>query len=65
MENIVFIIAILSLAVSLFMFIGKVLTDGLAKTFSSKNKSTNIMLYSFLLYIITFAIYIVMSGEQQ
>ncbi|ASA24865.1 Mas-related G-protein coupled receptor member D [Paenibacillus donghaensis] len=63
MEQVVFIISILSLAVALILFIGRVLTSGLGKAFEMKSKSTKYMLSSFFLYIISFALYILISNS--
>ncbi|USB33158.1 Mas-related G-protein coupled receptor member D [Paenibacillus sp. YPG26] len=61
MEKIIFIISIASLAVALIVFIGKVLTDGLNKAFDWKGKPSKIMLCSFLIYMISFGVYIFVS----
>lgn len=62
MEQAVFILSILSLAVALILFIGQILTNGLGKAFDMKSKSTKYMLSSFLLYLISFAVYILIGN---
>lgn len=62
MEKVLFIISIVSLAVALIMFIGRVLTYGVAKTFEWKSRPSKVMLCSLLIYVVSFGVYILMEG---
>jgi len=62
MEQLIFILSILALATTLCLFIGKILTSGLGKSFDMKVKSTKVMLSSFLMYIVCYALYFSISN---
>jgi len=62
MEQLIFILSILSLATALCLFIGRVLTSGLGKAFDMKVKSTKVMLSSFLMYVVSYALYFSISN---
>lgn len=63
MEKILFLISIASLAFALIMFIGRVLTDGVTKAFDWKSRPSKVMLCSLLIYVVSFGVYIVISGR--
>ncbi|GKU76396.1 hypothetical protein [Paenibacillus sp. L3-i20] len=63
MGPIFLIIAVISLAIALFMFIGRVITDGLSKALERGNKSSKVILYSFIVYLVSFGGFIFVTNN--
>ncbi|MFC0523603.1 hypothetical protein ACFFGV_08390 [Pontibacillus salicampi] len=63
MEQIMFIIAIISLGLALILFIGNLLTNGLkGGVLHLKNKSTRWACGFLLLYVVTFSIFLFVAN---
>ncbi|MCY7815070.1 Mas-related G-protein coupled receptor member D [Bacillus haynesii] len=63
MEQIVFIVSMLALGATLVTFFGLILNDGLKGVFDLSRKPVKFMAGTFLLYIVTFAVYILINGH--
>ncbi|BCE07747.1 MULTISPECIES: hypothetical protein [Bacillus] len=63
MEQIVFIVSMLALGATLVTFFGLILNDGLKGVFDLSRKPVKFMAGTFLLYIVTFAIYILINSH--
>ncbi|WP_424162260.1 Mas-related G-protein coupled receptor member D [Bacillus amyloliquefaciens] len=61
MEQVIFVISMLALGVTLVTFIGMILNDGLRGVLNFSRKPVKFMTGSFLVYIVAFAVYILIS----
>ncbi|MGN9864415.1 Mas-related G-protein coupled receptor member D [Bacillus swezeyi] len=61
MEQMVFIISMLALGATLVTFFGMIFNDGVKGLFDMSRKPVKFMSGAFVLYIVTFAIYILIS----
>ncbi|WP_438421685.1 Mas-related G-protein coupled receptor member D [Bacillus siamensis] len=61
MEQVIFVISMLALGVTLVTFFGMILNDGLRGVLNVSRKPVKFMAGSFLVYIVMFAVYILIS----
>ncbi|AHK48787.1 MULTISPECIES: hypothetical protein [Bacillus] len=61
MEQVIFVISMLALGVTLVTFFGMILNDGLRGVLNFSRKPVKFMAGSFLVYIVMFAVYILIS----
>ncbi|ASF28461.1 MULTISPECIES: Mas-related G-protein coupled receptor member D [Bacillus amyloliquefaciens group] len=61
MEQVIFVVSMLALGVTLVIFFGMILNDGLKGVLNFSRKPVKFMTGSFLIYIIAFAVYILIS----
>ncbi|MFH6681886.1 Mas-related G-protein coupled receptor member D [Bacillus amyloliquefaciens] len=61
MEQVIFVVSMLVLGVTLVIFFGMILNNGLKGVLNFSRKPVKFMTGSFLIYIIAFAVYILIS----
>ncbi|AEB24357.1 MULTISPECIES: hypothetical protein [Bacillus] len=61
MEQVIFVVSMLALGVTLVIFFGMILNNGLKGVLNFSRKPVKFMTGSFLIYIIAFAVYILIS----
>ncbi|MDU0813233.1 Mas-related G-protein coupled receptor member D [Bacillus siamensis] len=61
MEQVIFVISMLALGVTLVTFFGMILNDGLRGVLNFSRKPVKFMTGAFLVYIVAFAVYILIS----
>ncbi|MBY8913787.1 Mas-related G-protein coupled receptor member D [Bacillus sp. YC2] len=63
MEQIIFVVSMIALGVTLFTFIGIILNGGVKGVLNLSKKPVKLMMGSFIVYIVSFVFYILVSSS--